>query len=124
MVEMDTYSDEDPNTMEKSVLSDFLEDEKQKLMFVFDYLTERAFFIELSEIITGKNLKKPVCSVSEGEAPKQILDFDEVVTSVNTFDTDESFFGDESFDINELDREGFDGLDNNVESFSSENDLF
>ncbi len=124
LVEMDTYSDEDPNTMEESVLSDFLEDEKQKLMFVFDYLTERALFIELSEIITGKNLKAPVCSVSVGEAPKQVIDFDEVVTTSNTFDTDESFFGDESFDLDELDKEGFDGLDSETENIPSENDLF
>lgn len=55
LVEMDTCSDEDSFIMKECVLSDFLEDEKQKLMFVFDYLTERALYIELSEIITGKN---------------------------------------------------------------------
>ena len=51
---MDTDSDEDSFTMDECVLSDFLEDEKQKLMFVFEYLTERALYIELSEIIPGK----------------------------------------------------------------------
>ncbi len=54
LVEMDTYSDEDSYIMEKCILSDYLEDEKQKLMYVFDYLTERALYIELSEIIPGK----------------------------------------------------------------------
>src|SRR5690554_7918855 len=60
LVEMDTDSDVDSLTMDECVLSDYLEDEKQKLMFVFDYLNERALFIELSEIIPGKNLKKPL----------------------------------------------------------------
>ena len=39
LVEMDTDSDEDSFTMDECVLSDFLEDEKQKLMYVFEYLT-------------------------------------------------------------------------------------
>ncbi len=120
---MDTYSDEDPYTMAECVLNDYLEDEKQKLLFVFDYLTERALFIELSEIITGKNLKEPTCTLSEGEAPKQFLNFDEITNPSASLDIDESFFGDESFDLNELDKEGFDGLDD-METSSEEDDLY
>ena len=120
---MDTYSDEDPYTMEECVLNDYLEDEKQKLLFVFDYLTERALFIELSEIITGKNLKKPLCTLSIGEAPKQSLDFDEMASSTTSLDVDESFFGDESYDLEELDKEGFEGLDD-IEISAEESDLY
>ena len=69
LVEMDTYSDEDSYIMEECVLGDFLEDENQKMMFVFDYLTERALYIELSEIITGKKQLQPRCTLSVGEAP-------------------------------------------------------
>ncbi|NLD24946.1 MAG: hypothetical protein GX670_12070, partial [Bacteroidales bacterium] len=64
LIEMDTDSDVDSLVMEDCILSDFLEDEKQKLMFVFDYITNRALYIELSEIILGKSLKKPFCSIS------------------------------------------------------------
>lgn len=111
LVEMDTYSDEDSLIMEECVLSDYLEDEKQKLMFVFDYLTERALYIELSEIIPGKNLKSPTCTISEGEAPQQTLNLEDIKPVSTTLDTGENFFGDESFDMDELDKEGFDGLD-------------
>ena len=97
--------------MDRCVLSDYLEDEKQKLMFVFDYLTERALFIELSEIIPGKNLKKATCTLTEGEAPKQILQIEEFNAVTSTLDTGETFYGDESFEMDELDKEGFDGLD-------------
>ncbi len=69
LVEMDTYSDEDSFIMEECVLSDFLEDEKQKLMFVFDYLTERALYIELSEIITGKSQKNHFVPFPWGRLP-------------------------------------------------------
>lgn len=111
LVEMDTYSDEDSLTMDGCVLSDYLEDEKQKVIFVFDYLTERALFIELSEVIPGKNLKKAVCTLSEGEAPKQIIQIEELSLESATLDTGETFYGDESFEMDELDKEGFDGLD-------------
>ncbi|WP_029904163.1 hypothetical protein [Prevotella sp. 10(H)] len=112
LVEMDTSPEEDSYTMEASVLNDFLEDERQKLMYVFDYLTERAFFMELREIITGKNLTEAVCTKSVGEAPAQFVDFDTVSATSSTLDVGENFYGDEGYDMDELDAEGFDGLDN------------
>ncbi len=123
LLEMDTESDEDSFTMEKTILSDFLEDEKQKLMFVFDYLTERALYIELSEIIPGKNLKVPVCSQSVGEAPKQVISLDDIKQESIILNLEESFFGDESFDLDELDKEGFEGLDD-ISSGSDLHDLY
>jgi len=111
LVEMETSSDEDSLIMEDCVLSEYLEDEKQKMMFVFDYLTERALYIELSEIIVSETLKTPVCTISEGKAPQQTIDFEEVIATTTSLDMGETFFGDESFDMDELDREGFDGFD-------------
>lgn len=113
LVEMDTSSDEDSFIMEDSVLNDFLEDERQKLMYVFDYMTERAFFMELREIITGKNLDEAVCTKTEGIPPAQFVDFDEEAiagATLNVVDVGETFYGDEGYDLDELDAEGFDGL--------------
>lgn len=112
LTEMDTSSDEDSYIMEDSILNDFLEDEKQKLMYVFDYMTERAFFMELREIITGKDLNEPVVSKSQGEPPVQFIDFNEFESITATIDIGENFYGDEGYDMDELDAEGFDGLDN------------
>ena len=70
--------------------------------------------MELREIITGKNLDKAICSKSQGEAPVQIMEFEEVITPVVTPTVDllgEDFYGEEGFDMDELDSEGFDGLD-------------
>ena len=66
-------SEEDTYVMKDTRLSELLEDERQKLLYVFDPLAERVFFIELSEIITGKDLDKAVCSRKTGEAPKQTI---------------------------------------------------
>ena len=109
LVEMDTAVDYDSITMEKAVLSDYLSDEGQKLLYVFDYLSERSFFIRLKTIETGKHLDKVICTKSEGNAPKQTIDFDEDFSNIaknDNFDTD--FYGDEEFDMDELDEEGFD----------------
>lgn len=113
LVEMDTASDEDPHTMEDCILSDYLEDEKEKLIFEFDVLNERALFMELSEIIPGKNLKKPVITISEGEPPLQFKDFEETEIVSTIVDTDETFFGDENYDIEEIDKSGFEGFEDN-----------
>mgnify|MGYP000057638930 CR=1 FL=1 len=66
LVEMDTASEEDNYIMEDTRLEELLEDEHQKLLYVFDYMTERAFFMELREIIPGKDMDKPECSISLG----------------------------------------------------------
>ena len=53
--EMDDNSEIDSWVMKETRIDELVEDEKQKLLYVFDYMTERCFFIELSEIITGKH---------------------------------------------------------------------
>ena len=65
--EMDDNSEMDSWVMKDTRIDELVEDEKQKLIYVFDYMTERCFFIELSEIITGKNIKGAQCTKSQGE---------------------------------------------------------
>jgi hypothetical protein len=106
--EMDTNPETDSWVMKKTRLNEFVEDEKQKLIYVFDYMTERGFFIELSEIIIGKELKKPKCTRSEGKPPKQAIDFEERAAANAPLDLDENFYGDQDFDLNDFDPDGFD----------------
>ena len=101
-------SEEDVYIMKDTPLSELLEDEKQKMIYVFDPLAERVFFIELSEIITGKDLDKAICSRKSGNAPAQTIDFDEQMTSNSSIDLDENFYGDEEFNADDFDSEGFD----------------
>lgn len=94
--------------------------EKQKLLYVFDYMTERCFFIELSEIITGKEMKGAKCTKKAGEAPKQTIDFEEMAAAGGSLDLDENFYGDQDFDMEDFDKEGFGGLDEAGNSFEEE----
>ena len=100
-------SEEDTYVMKDTKLNDLLEDEKQKLLYVFDPLTERVFFIELSEIITGKDLQHATCSRKEGNPPKQTIDFDEQINNTAALDLDENFYGDQDFNDDDFDPEGF-----------------
>lgn len=98
--EMDTDADVDSYIMEDTRLEDFLTDEKQHLLYTFDPLADRCFFMELSEIITGKTLAKGKVSRSMGDAPEQTLDFDElfaknpVQTTTTDFDDDDLYGSD------------------------------
>lgn len=106
--DMGTSSDMDSWVMDKTSLDELLEDEKQHLLYVFDPLADRVFFMELSEIITGKSLDEAVCTKSTGEAPQHVLDFDQLMaTQVAATNLDDSFGDDEDFDLDELDPDGF-----------------
>jgi hypothetical protein len=102
LIEMDTSSEEDGYIMENTYLEDLLEEEHQKLLYVFDQLAERVFFIELREIITGKDLKKPACTKSVGEPPKQFIDFNDVTDDLS-MDLGENFYGEDEYDDEDLD---------------------
>lgn len=108
LVEMDTSSEYDNLIMSETKIEEFASDEGQKLMFVFDYLNERAFFMELQEIVPGNDLPKAVCEEAKGNAPAQILDdlfmdtpIDEKQTAAASFESDD--YLDEEFNEDELD---------------------
>lgn len=73
-IEMETSSEFDNYVMDETKLEELLSDEGQKLLFVFDMMNERSFFMELRETIPGMGLPQAKCTASKGVAPKQILD--------------------------------------------------
>lgn len=114
--DMGTASDTDTWLMEDTPVGELVEDEGQKLVFVFDYLTERSFFMELKEIITGRRLVEPLCTIKRGLPPKQKVDMDEFdrkieknIQQMKESDLDEEFFGDTTFNDDEI-ADGFDDL--------------
>lgn len=114
LIEMDTTSEEDSYVMETTRLSDILEDERQKLLYVYEYLTERTFFMELREIVTGKSLEKAECIKSIGNPPVQTTefeDFDAKVSATHT-DVENDFYDndDDFINLDEYDEEDFGDL--------------
>lgn len=75
--DMGSSSDQDLWIMADTPLSELIEDEGQRLAFVFDYLTERSFFMELKKIEIGRTLSEPICTMKKGNPPVQSVDIDE-----------------------------------------------
>lgn len=107
-------SDEDIYVMADTRLSELLEEEKQRLIYVFDPMSDRCFYMELTEIIIGKTLQSPLCNKSYGNPPQQLLEMDFSETknagkSVNDMSnmSDEEFYGSDGFESDEFDPEGF-----------------
>ncbi|MDR0540906.1 MAG: hypothetical protein LBH19_01700 [Dysgonamonadaceae bacterium] len=111
LIDMDSSSDEDTYVMDSCRLSELIDEERQKLIYVFEPLTERCFYMELREIIPGKNQDKPQTVKSSGNPPKQISFMEEldltvpVPNVVRGLDEDEDFydeFGDDDYNEEDL----------------------
>ena len=112
-------SDEDIYLMDECVLEDYIDDEGQKLLYTFDYDKDRSLYVEMKELITGKNLLDPVCTLSTGKAPAQHIDDStpEKSTENNNIkkqttleDFDDPMYGDDEYNPEEFDENGFSEL--------------
>ncbi len=108
--DMSTSSDEDSYVMATTRLSEFVEDVKQHMLYTFDPVGGRVFFMEVAEEITGKSLKEPKVTKKVGDAPVQVLDFDELFARnpivTNVMDDDDMYgdmVSDEDIDVEGLD---------------------
>ncbi len=114
--DMGTSSDTDTWLMSDTPIAELVEEEGQKLRFIFDYLTERSFFMELVETIPGKYLSEPFCSFKKGNPPAQnisLAEFEKKIDKLNSSsaneDMDADFYGDNDYNPEEL-GEGFDDI--------------
>lgn len=123
LVEMESSSEYDNLVMDKTTLEELISEENQKLLYVFDMMSDRVFFIELTEIIPSKNIKSAVCFSSEGEPPLQILADDGLVVTPKV-SVDENFYGDEEYELDELDEEGFGEMNFDDSSLFAEDPKF
>jgi hypothetical protein len=101
-IEMDTSSEYDNYVMADTKLEEILTDEEQKLLFVFDMMNERSFFLQLNEMITGKDLPAAKCVKSEGNPPNQFVDG--LFMDINP----NKGMGDDSLGLDDFDDEGVD----------------
>ena len=116
--DMGSDASEDVYLMEETPLVDFIEDEGQRLVWVFDYMTDRSFFIEMKRSVPGKHLMEPLCSVSMGKAPEQTVDMNEFDAKIDAkaaarqseLEFDEELYGSTEFDEDELEAAGFDEM--------------
>ena len=60
--------------MHKTTLSEMLHSTNQRLIYTFDFINDRSFYIELIGIIMAQNLNEPLVALQRGRTPVQILD--------------------------------------------------
>jgi hypothetical protein len=74
LFEMSDDEDSDILVMDVAMLSEFITPKNSRLVYVFDFFSERAFFIELLEVKNENNRNKyPLCTRSLGIPPAQIV---------------------------------------------------
>jgi hypothetical protein len=60
--------------MERTQLCELLSEEKQRLIYVFDFFSDRFFFIELVSVsLEEKDKTYPLCTSGQGLPPQQII---------------------------------------------------
>ena len=113
--DMGSSSDQDIWVMGDTPLNELIEEDGQKLIFVFDYMTERSFFMEMKESFPGRSLSDPICTLKRGNAPAQYVDLDEfdskidqtITPALPTDDLDLDIYGDDQYDDEDI-ADGFD----------------
>jgi len=114
----DMRYDEDLNLMSRTRIGDFLEDEGQRLAYIFDPASKRFFLMELTENVFGRNEKKAFVNRRHGLPPLQTGNHIQTVSGEDLADDssssretegdlDEDFYGDEGYESEELDLEGY-----------------
>lgn len=105
--------EEDIYVMETTRLNELIEEEDQKLEYVFDPFAERVFYLDVVEIVPAQHIGEPQVVRSIGKAPTQIEDLSAVDMPPKGAGVgvdeglDDDFYGSESYNSDEFDPEGF-----------------
>lgn len=87
--------------MEEATLDQHIKKDGQRLLYVFDFFSERSFFIELTEVYDDVESKAlPKITFAHGDPPPQIdLGLDDL--DADDLDNDDEFFGLDEDDLGE-----------------------
>jgi hypothetical protein len=112
----DSDESSDLYLMATTLLSEFIDDEGQRMEYIFDPFNERSFFLQVKDILPGAHLAAPEIVGQQGEAPQQIAVMESdvapgagkkgAVAGEEDFD-DTLFYGSDDFDSEDFDPEGF-----------------
>lgn len=106
-------TDEDVWLMDETPLENLVDEEGQKLHFVFDTDRDRFLLLEMREMLFDRTLNDPVCTIRQGRMPAQVVkDPEPAPKSAKTpppmvEDLGLEFYGSDQYDAEDL-PEGFD----------------
>ncbi|MDO5036513.1 MAG: hypothetical protein Q4D93_06095 [Porphyromonas sp.] len=113
--------DEEPLLMDDYRLSDFLKSEGDRMLFTYDILSDRSFYISLASVDKEREIDVPELVVSTGTPPDQMSDPMDLllqdvsskyrlVKSADSDEDEEMALDDEEFGLDDLDLEDLDFL--------------
>lgn len=114
LIEMGSSFEFDNMTMAQTRLSELIEEQGQRMIYIFDPMFERYFFGSVREIKPG-TMEGVKCVEKKGKAPVQLHTEDPLMGIVGKdgkadWESDEDFYGDSQYDEGDLDMEGFQDL--------------
>lgn len=99
-------------------LGDLLDDEGQRMQYVFDQQARRGLLLEVTAIAYGRHIDAPTCTRRHGQAPMLNPDAPDnsdllaqltaAALAIDDSDSHDTICDDSDFDPEELDPEGFD----------------
>ncbi|MBO7464670.1 MAG: hypothetical protein J6T56_02325, partial [Bacteroidales bacterium] len=100
--DQDRYLVTEKTVMSDAIISQYINDPHQRIIYEQDFLHLHTFYIELIKSLEGKEGKTyPVCTHSSGEFPKPVnlkdIDPDDFIDETD-LEEDESFYDDEDLD--------------------------
>lgn len=109
MDDEDSDSDTDVWIMADTSIEDLIDEEGQKLIFVFDPMHDRYMHMEMKEMLFDKTLSAPICTMRQGRAPQQILKEESLAPKVDAVkqppvleELGLDFYGSDQYDADEL----------------------
>lgn len=110
LMDMGFSSDEDVYLMDSTRLEDFIDGKGDRLLFIFDLLSERSLFIEVLDVEFGTALGQINLIASKGNAPKQTSTAEEAAlrgdgsasAKSSILDDEDLFADDDAIDLDEL----------------------
>lgn len=112
--EGNTSIDEDVYLMADTDLGEVLEDEGQRLTYRYDPEGHRMFLLEVTKITFGDKVPaEGIMTRRSGHTPAQFLQEEAAQPNIQmaTEALEEEFYGDEGFEEEDLDMDGFDIMD-------------
>lgn len=110
LMDMGFSSDEDSYLMDATKLEDLIDSKGDRLLFIFDLLSERSLFIEVLDVDFGTTLGQIHLVASKGNAPKQTSTAEEaalrgdgsISNNNSILDDDDLFADNDAIDLDEL----------------------
>lgn len=109
-------ADEDIYLMDETPLEELLEDEGQRLAYRFDPESRRLLLMEVTKTTFGQSLPDPKMKL-HGVPPTQMMMEEELLVPTSSAsaavdeEIEENFYGDDGYEADELDEEGFDVIE-------------